>query len=64
MDDALYFNEQHHQVREMVREFSRTHIAPVARELDQINERAGHTDKRLPPARRQLVTEILGNDSN
>jgi butyryl-CoA dehydrogenase len=35
MDDALYFNEQHHQVREMVRDFSRTHIAPVARELDQ-----------------------------
>jgi butyryl-CoA dehydrogenase len=35
MDDTLYFNEQHQQVREMVREFSRTHIAPVARELDQ-----------------------------
>ena len=35
MDDALYFNEQHHQVREMVRDFSRSHIAPVARELDQ-----------------------------
>ena len=35
MDDSLYFTEQHHQVREMVREFSRTHIAPVARELDR-----------------------------
>src|SRR6185503_15497672 len=35
MDDSLYFNDQHHQVREMVRDFSRTHIAPVARELDQ-----------------------------
>src|SRR5215210_2901113 len=35
MDDSLYFNEQHHEVREMVREFSRTQIAPVARELDQ-----------------------------
>jgi alkylation response protein AidB-like acyl-CoA dehydrogenase len=35
MDDALYFSEQHHQVREMVREFSRTHIAPVAKELDE-----------------------------
>jgi alkylation response protein AidB-like acyl-CoA dehydrogenase len=35
MDYSLYFNEQHHQVREMVRDFSRTHIAPVARELDQ-----------------------------
>jgi alkylation response protein AidB-like acyl-CoA dehydrogenase len=35
MDDSLYFTEQHHQVREMVRDFSRTHIAPVAAELDR-----------------------------
>ena len=35
MDDSLYFTEHHHQVREMVRDFSRTHIAPVAAELDQ-----------------------------
>ena len=35
MDDSLYFNEQHHQVREMVREFAITEVAPVARELDQ-----------------------------
>jgi butyryl-CoA dehydrogenase len=35
MDDSLYFNEHHHQVREMVLEFSRDHIAPVARELDR-----------------------------
>jgi butyryl-CoA dehydrogenase len=35
MDDSLYFTEHHHQVREMVREFSRTHIAPVAKELDR-----------------------------
>jgi alkylation response protein AidB-like acyl-CoA dehydrogenase len=35
MDDSLYFNEHHHQVREMVREFSRDHVAPVARELDR-----------------------------
>jgi acyl-CoA dehydrogenase len=35
MDDSLYFTEQHHQVREMVREFSQTHIAPVAGELDR-----------------------------
>jgi alkylation response protein AidB-like acyl-CoA dehydrogenase len=35
MDDSLYFTEHHHQVREMVRDFSRTHIAPVARELDR-----------------------------
>jgi alkylation response protein AidB-like acyl-CoA dehydrogenase len=35
MDDSLYFTEHHHQVREMVREFSRSQIAPVARELDR-----------------------------
>jgi alkylation response protein AidB-like acyl-CoA dehydrogenase len=35
MDDSLYFTEHHHQIREMVREFSRTQIAPVARELDR-----------------------------
>jgi butyryl-CoA dehydrogenase len=35
MDDSLYFSEQHLQVREMVREFSREHIGPVARELDR-----------------------------
>src|SRR6476659_4183470 len=35
MDDSLYFTEHHHQVREMVREFSQGHIAPVAAELDR-----------------------------
>jgi alkylation response protein AidB-like acyl-CoA dehydrogenase len=35
MDDSLYFTEHHHQVREMVREFSQNNIAPVAKELDQ-----------------------------
>jgi alkylation response protein AidB-like acyl-CoA dehydrogenase len=35
MDDSLYFTEHHHQVRETVREFSRSHIAPVAAELDR-----------------------------
>ena len=35
MDDSLYFSEQHQQVREMVRDFSCTHIAPVAPELDR-----------------------------
>src|SRR5918912_2713352 len=33
MDDSLYFSEQHHQVREMVRDFSQSHIAPVAADL-------------------------------
>jgi butyryl-CoA dehydrogenase len=35
MDDSLYFTEHHLQVREMVRDFSRSQIAPVARELDR-----------------------------
>jgi len=35
MDHSLYFSEQHHQVRDMVREFGRQEVAPVARELDR-----------------------------
>ncbi len=38
MDPSLYFTEHHHQVREMVREFSRQEIAPVARQLDRTSE--------------------------
>jgi butyryl-CoA dehydrogenase len=38
MDPSLYFTEQHHQVREMVREFSQKAIAPVARQLDRTAE--------------------------
>ena len=34
MDDSLYFTEQHHAVREMVRSFAREEVAPVARDLD------------------------------
>jgi butyryl-CoA dehydrogenase len=35
MDDSLYFSDHHHQVREMVQEFARTHVAPIAQELDR-----------------------------
>jgi len=35
MDLSLYLSEQHFQVRDMVREFGRTEVAPVARELDR-----------------------------
>jgi butyryl-CoA dehydrogenase len=35
MDLSLYFSEQHYQVRDMVREFGRKEVAPVARELDR-----------------------------
>jgi len=34
MDDALYFTEQHHQVREMVRQFARDDVAPIAARHD------------------------------
>jgi alkylation response protein AidB-like acyl-CoA dehydrogenase len=34
MDDALYFGEQHQHVREMVRQFARDEIAPIAAEHD------------------------------
>jgi hypothetical protein len=29
-------------------------------ELDAINVKAGHVDKQLPPARRELMKKILG----
>ena len=34
MDDALYFGEQHLQVREMVRQFARDEVAPIAAKYD------------------------------
>ena len=34
MDDSLYFTEQHHQVREMVRQFARDDVAPIAAKHD------------------------------
>src|SRR5215213_3088967 len=34
MHDALYFSEQHHAVREMVRQFARDEVAPIAKEYD------------------------------
>jgi len=34
MDDSLYFSKQHLDVRDMVREFARTEVAPIAREYD------------------------------
>jgi alkylation response protein AidB-like acyl-CoA dehydrogenase len=34
MDDSLFFDESHLATREMVREFAREEVAPVARQLD------------------------------
>ena len=38
MDLRLYFTDQQFQVRDMVREFARDHVLPVAKELDQTSE--------------------------
>src|SRR5689334_20928414 len=34
MDDSLYFSDQHLQVREMVRQFARDEVAPIAAKYD------------------------------
>jgi butyryl-CoA dehydrogenase len=38
MDDSLYFSDQHIAVRDMVREFAREEVAPVASEFDASQE--------------------------
>ena len=38
MEDSLYFTEQHHQVREMVRGFATSEVAPVAARFDAAGE--------------------------
>lgn len=35
MDDRLFFDDHHLEVREMVREFARAEVAPIAREHDE-----------------------------
>src|ERR1043165_1461472 len=47
MDSSLYFSEQHHQVRDMVREFGRQEVAPVARELDRTSTFPWENIKRM-----------------
>jgi len=47
MDDTLYFEEHHLQVREMVRDFAATHVAPVARDLDRDSEFPWENVKRM-----------------
>ncbi|MEO8450260.1 MAG: acyl-CoA dehydrogenase family protein [Gemmatimonadota bacterium] len=47
MDDSLYFSEQHNQVREMVRDFAETHVAPVAQELDRTSSFPWENIKRM-----------------
>jgi butyryl-CoA dehydrogenase len=47
MDLSLYFTEQHHAVRDMVREFAREHVAPVAGVLDEKAEFPWENVKRM-----------------
>jgi alkylation response protein AidB-like acyl-CoA dehydrogenase len=47
MDDALYFSEQHHAVREMVRQFAQEEVAPVAAKHDADSTFPWHNVKRM-----------------
>ncbi len=47
MDDSLYFSEQHLAVREMVRSFAQTEIAPIAAQYDASSEFPWPTVKRM-----------------
>jgi alkylation response protein AidB-like acyl-CoA dehydrogenase len=47
MNESLYFNEQHYAVRDMVREFAREHVAPVAARLDEKAEFPWENVKRM-----------------
>jgi butyryl-CoA dehydrogenase len=47
MDDALYFSEQHLAVREMVRQFARDEVAPVAAKHDAEGSFPWETVKKM-----------------
>ena len=47
MNDSLYFTEQHHALRDMVREFAREHVEPVAASLDERAEFPWDNVKRM-----------------
>ena len=47
MTEFLYFTEQHYAVRDMVREFAREHVAPVAGALDEKGEFPWENVKRM-----------------
>src|SRR5687768_12679626 len=47
MTDSLYFTEQHYAVRDMVREFAREHVVPVASELDAKGDFPWENVKRM-----------------
>ena len=47
MDDRLFFDDHHFELREMVRDFARTEIAPIAREYDATAEFPWPTVKKM-----------------
>jgi butyryl-CoA dehydrogenase len=47
MDSSIYFTDHHHEVREMVAQFARDHVAPLARELDRTCEFPWENIKRM-----------------
>ena len=47
MEDSLYFNDQHHAVREMVRSFAQAEVAPVASRLDEESRFPWENVKRM-----------------
>src|SRR5918993_252072 len=47
MTESIYFTDQHHAVRDMVREFALEHVAPVAAELDERAEFPWENVKRM-----------------
>ena len=47
MDDSLYFNDQHLAVRDMVRSFAESDVAPVAGHYDEVAEFPWHNVKRM-----------------
>ena len=58
MDDSLYFTEQHLAVRNMVREFARSEVAPVAaraRREGRVSMGERQEDGRARPARHSVA---------
>jgi alkylation response protein AidB-like acyl-CoA dehydrogenase len=47
MTESLYLTDQHHAVRDMVREFALEHVSPVAAELDERAEFPWENVKRM-----------------
>ena len=47
MDDTLFFDDHHLETREMVRDFARSEVAPIAKEYDASSEFPWPTVKKM-----------------